>query len=255
MQVYSIIDTYKFQNKNNFRGKLENKSILNSAKDWNKFVGKNIPSSLELSPIIFKYIKYNDNICDVGMGFGKTIFELYKKGFNNLSGIDSNISGINFANKIIKDYNLTGKFNFIIGNAADINLKNESQNVTITQAFWTTITNLSDRKKILKEINRILKNSGILYISDFGQTPSIPIYNERYNLGLIKGYEKGTFEVINSETGNLEYLAHHYTKDEFTELLKCENFKIEEYVISPVKTRSGNTIDGHTIIARKMADK
>ena len=251
MQIYSLINTSQFPNKNNFRGKLQNKSVLDSAKDWNKFVGQNIPSSLELSSIIYKYIKYDDNICDVGMGFGKTIFELYKKGFTNLSGIDSNSSGVDFANKIIKDFNLTGNFNFINGNASNIDFKDKSQNVVITQAFWTTITNLSDRKNILNEINRILKNNGVLYIQDFGYTPNILNYKQRYDLGLKKGYEKGTFEVIDSKTGNLEYLAHHYTKNEFTELLKDGNFKIEEYIISPVKTRSGNTINGHTIIARK----
>lgn len=75
----------------------------------------------------------------------------------------------------------------------------------------------------------------------------------RYELGKTKGYDYGTFEVADEKTGDLEYLAHHYTKQEFTQLLQNAGFKIENYLIHPVKTRSGSTINGHTIIARKIA--
>lgn len=254
MKIYQFINSAQNKNCKNqiFKGELSNKTTADTARDWDKFIGDNIPSSLELSPIIYNYINQNDNICDIGMGFGKTIFELYKKGFHNLSGVDSNSSGIDFANETIKKFDLNGNFKFIIGNAENIDIESKSQDAVITQAFWTTIINFQDRKNILKEINRILKNNGILYISDFGQTPDVPKYRQRYEDGILKGYEKGTFEVIDPQTGAVEYLAHHHTKKEFTELLKEGNFKIENYSISPVKTRSGNTINGHTIIARKV---
>lgn len=58
--------------------------------------------------------------------------------------------------------------------------------------------------------------------------------------------------LLTEKNRQVEYLAHHYTKDEFSELLKQAGFKIENYIVSPVKTRSGNTINGHTIIARKI---
>ena len=221
-------------------------------KYWDLFIGTKIPSSLELNPIIFRYLKPDDNICDIGMGYGKTILELIKNGYRNLSGIDTNKSGVDFAKRTINELNLNGKFKFINANAENTGLPDKSQDAIITQAFWTTITNSLDRKNILNEIDRILKKFGILYISDFGQTPEILKYKHRYDLGIKKGYEKGTFEVINETSGKLEYLAHHYTKDEFTKLLEEKGFKIEEYIIAPVQTRSGNTINGHTIIARKV---
>lgn len=230
------------------------RNILQSSKDWDKFYATNIPSSLELNPIIFNYISPEDKILDIGMGFGKTIFDLLKKDYRNLSGIDTNQSGINFAKETVHNFNLDGNFEFLTGNAKNLPFKNNSKNAVITQAFWTTIVDKEARKDVINEINRVLKNRGIIYIADFGQTPQIPKYKTRYELGKSKGYDYGTFEVHNEKTGNLEYLAHHYTKNEFSQLLQNAGFKIENYIISPVKTRSGNIINGHTIIARKIQD-
>lgn len=230
------------------------KNIQQSSKDWDKFYAVNIPSSLELHPVIFSYINPDDRILDVGMGFGKTIFDLSKKGFRYLSGVDSNQSGINFAEETIRKFKLNGKFNLKNANAQYLPLKSKSQNAVITQAFWTTIVDSSARKDVISEINRVLKNNGIIYIADFGQTSQIPKYRNRYEDGKLKGYDYGTFEVINEKTGELEYLAHHYTKNEFSKLLVDNGFKIENYIIKPVQTRSGNTINGHIIVARKIDD-
>ncbi len=227
------------------------KSIDSSAHDWDKFCGEKIPSSLELNLVIFDYISPQDKILDVGMGFGKTLFDLHKRGFKNLSGVDSNQSGIEFANNAIGKFNLDGNLNFVTGNAKELPFENSSQNAVVTQAFWTAIVNPSDRKAVVNEINRVLKNNGILYIADFGQTPEIPKYRERYEQGKQKGYEYGTFEVVN-DSGEVEYLAHHHAKEELTKLLTESGFKIETYIVSPVQTRSGSTINGHTIIARKV---
>ena len=191
------------------------KNIQQSSKDWDKFYATNIPSSLELHPVIFSYINPDDKILDVGMGFGKTIFDLSKKGFRYLSGVDTNQSGIDFAEEAIKKFKLKGQFNLKNANAQNLPFKNKSQNAVITQAFWTTIVDSNARNDVIREINRVLKNNGILYIADFGQTPQIPKYKNRYEIGKIKGYDFGTFEVINEKTGELEYLAHHYTKASF----------------------------------------
>ena len=230
------------------------KNILQSARDWDKFYASNIPSSLELNPVIFNYIRPEDKILDVGMGFGKTIFDLVKRGYRNLSGVDTNQSGIVFAKETVSNFNLEGNFKFLTGNANNLPFENNSQNAVITQAFWTTIVDNEARQNVINEINRVLKNKGVLYIADFGQTPQIQKYRTRYETGRVKGYDYGTFEVINEKSGELEYLAHHYTKEEFSKLLMNAGFRIENYTISPVQTRSGNVIDGHTIIARKISE-
>ena len=64
---------------------------------WNKYDGNKIPSSLHLYDVVFEYLKKDDAIIDIGSGFGKISFDLYKKGYANIQGIDINQSGIDFA--------------------------------------------------------------------------------------------------------------------------------------------------------------
>lgn len=220
-------------------------------KNWKNFEGENIPSSLELFPIIFDYINVNSEILDLGCGFGKISFELYEKGYKNVYGIDINKSGIEFAKRKFSELGMKNlEHHFKIANAQRIPFENSTFDCVITQAFWTTIMP-KERPIIMKEIFRSLKNDGVLYIAAFGQTWRLPLYKKRYEEGIKKGYEKGTFDAIDKKTGEVKYLAHHYTKEELENLLKTVNFKIKHYSKDIFTTQSGNSIDGHIIIAQK----
>lgn len=52
-----------------------------------KVPGKNIPSSLELYPVIYNYLKEGYKILDIGCVFGKVSLELASKGYS-VMGID-----------------------------------------------------------------------------------------------------------------------------------------------------------------------
>lgn len=131
--------------------------------------------------------------------------------------------------------------------------RNSSFDCVLTQAFWTTIVTQGERNKIIKEIYRITKRNGVLYIADFDQNWHLPLYKKRYEEGIKKGYEEGTFEVIDKKTGKLEYLTHHFSEKELVFLVYYGGFrKIEYYKHKTVTTRSGNKINGHIIIARKI---
>lgn len=223
---------------------------MKNSENWNKFVGNKIPSSLEIQPIIYKFIRKDHRIIDIGCGFGKTVFNLHEEGYANVCGIDSNKSGIKFANLKSKQLNL--KLKFKVANALYLPFRDATFDCVITQAFWTTIVTDKERLKVIKEINRIIKQNGILYIADFEQNYHLPIYKKRYKDGIKKGYESGTFEVINKETREFEYLAHHYTKEELYNLAKEGGFsKIEYYKSKVFTTKSGNKINGCVVIIRK----
>lgn len=225
---------------------------MKNSENWNKFIGNEIPSSIETQSIIYKFIKKNDRIIDVGCGFGKTVFDLYKKGYVNIYGIDSNKSGIKFANKMSKKLRLNPKPKFKVADASCLSFKKDSFDCVITQAFWTTIVTNKERLKIIKEINRILKRNGIIYIADFMRMWRLYKYKNLYRKGVEKGYEKGTFEARNPSTGKLDYLAHHYTKNELLQLVKTGGFgKIEYYQCRNFFTRSGNKINGCVMVDRK----
>ncbi len=65
----------------------------------------------------------------------------------------------------------------------------------ITQAFWTAVVE-NKREKIMKEISRVMKKGGFLYTAQFGQTWKDPLYKKRYEKGLEKEYDRGTFESV-----------------------------------------------------------
>lgn len=222
----------------------------NTIKDWKKFKGTKIPSSLELEPVIFDYLQRDFKIIDIGCGFGKTVFELYQKGYKNVYGIDVNKSGINTAKLISKKF--TPKPTFSVQNAIALPFSDKEFDFVINQAFWTTIISKTERIKIIKEMSRVLKNDGMIYIADFGQTWDHPHYCEVYTKGIGKKYEIGTFEVFDKVTGEFKYLAHHYTKEEFVELLKEGGFKYSYYKQSVFTTQSGNKINGHVFLAIKI---
>jgi ubiquinone/menaquinone biosynthesis C-methylase UbiE len=220
-------------------------------KNWQKFSGKNIPASLELFPIIFNYINKDDKILDLGCGFGKTCVKLFKNGYTNIYGIDLIEEGIKLSKKQLEDEGMLKPDNFFrVADATKIPFDDNFFNFAISQAFWTSIMP-DERNKIIKEIYRVLKKSGYYYIAQFAQTWRLPLYKHRYEEGTKKGYEIGTFENIDKTTGEIKYLAHHYTKDELEKLLKSANFTIIHYSKELFTTQGGNQVDGHVIIARK----
>ncbi len=222
------------------------------SKDWKRFAGEQIPSSLELFPIFYEYFKKDFKILDLGCGFGKTCLQLYSEGYHNIHGIDANESGIEFARKKAKEMFPNEEFpKFEAGDAIKLPFGEHSFDGVIIQALLTAITRQNHREKVFSEIKRILRPGGYVYIADFGQTWEHPTYKKRYEDGLKKGYERGTFEARNPETGELEYLAHHYTKEEFEHLLKSTNFKIKYYSSETVTTRTGNKVNGHVIVAQR----
>lgn len=219
--------------------------------DWEKFMGEKIPSSLELNPILFKYIKEESKIIDVGCGFGKVSIQMALKGFC-VEGIDINRNGIETAKKAAKKLNLEEQLKFMVGNATELPYDNETFDIAIMQALLTAIVDKEDRNKIMKETYRILRPMGCLYIAEFGQTWHSKLYRERYLKYLSITKEEGSFLANNGETGGVDYIAHHFTEKELVFLLVNNGFEIDFFEIREFKTRSGNRVNGYTIIAKKI---
>lgn len=145
---------------------------------------------------------------------------------------------------------------FKIGDAKNLNFSNNTFDFIITQAFWTTTTNIKERLKIAKEINRTLKVGGVIYIADFIRTWNRAHYRKVYLQGVNEGLELGTFKAYNKKTGKFMYLAHHFTKLEFFELLMEGGFCKPIYYKSAIfTTQSGNKIKGCVLISKKVMQK
>ena len=222
---------------------------MNSPNDEPKLEDRSIPSSLELHDEIFAKLKTEDKILDIGCGFGKTCFDLYKKGYRSVTGIDINQTGIQLAQNYAAQ-NAIDELSFYTENAAILSFKNDSYTFAIMQAFLTTVAKKSERQLIFSEASRVLAPGAYLYIAEFAQSWHLPQYAKRYQSAISQGYEKGSFPVKNSKTGELEYVARHYTEEELKTLLADARFTIETLKPKNFTTRTGNIVNGIVIIAK-----
>lgn len=222
---------------------------------WETVSGINIPSSLELYPIIHKYLREGDKILDIGCGFGKISLELASLGYS-VTGIDINAEAVKLSKAIAKSLDLNkktkGKVEFKVGNASALPFRESSFDFAVMQAFLTSVPNPQERFRIIQEAFRVLKPEGYLYLAEFGQNWHLKLYRKRYLQDFSVTKEEGSFLALNPKTGEIEFIAHHFSEKELVFLLIDCGFEIDYFKIEELKTRTGNKINGFVIVANKL---
>ncbi len=172
--------------------------MLKLQKDvWNQIAyDKEFTTPLHIE-LIEASINKNSFILDVGCGYGRTLEELYKKGYTQLFGLD-------FSEKMIE--RAKQQFPFLtlkVQQQQEIDFSDNSFDVVLLFAVLTCITQNDAQLFLLKEIKRVLKPNGIIYINDF--LLNIDMRNkERYH----KFHEKyGIYGVFELPEGLV--LRHH----------------------------------------------
>lgn len=221
-----------------------NTSDAHTYKDWGKFLGEKIPSSLTTDPLLYEKIRRKELIIDIGCGFGKTCFELQEKGYGPIIGFDINESGIRYANEVLSnlDEESKGRCRFEVKDALHTEFQDGAFMFGIMQAFLTTWSEPEHRKLALAETRRIIEPGGGLYIADFIQTWHQERYRLRYEKDQKETGELRTFNAYDPTTGDLLYRAHHYTEKELVYLLLDANFQVAHLEYRIFTTRSGNKV-------------
>lgn len=221
---------------------------------WEKVPGENIPSSLDLYPVIYEYLQDGYKILDIGCGFGKISLKLASFGYSVI-GIDINPEAIRLsktaAENLIPDGKIPGKAEFEVGNASKLPFAGKSFDLAVMQAFLTSVPEVQERVKIMKEVCRVLKPGGYLYLVEFGQNWHLKPYRNRYLQDFPVTKEEGSFLALNPETGEVEYTAHHFSEKELVFLLVNCEFDIDYFGVEKLKTRTGNKINGFVIVAKR----
>lgn len=221
---------------------------------WEKVPGKNIPSSLELFPIINNYLRKGYEILDIGCGFGKISLELASLGYS-VTGIDLNTEAIRLAETAVKSLGLNKKKEggavFNVGNASYLPFKDLSFDLVAMQAFLTSVPDPQQRSRIVQEAFRVLKHGAYLYLVEFGQNWHLKLYRKRYLKDFQITKEEGSFLARDPETGEVEFIAHHFTEKELVFLLTDRGFEIDSFRVEELETRTGNIIFGFVIVAKK----
>lgn len=202
---------------------------------WNSNALKkvfNFPFYLDLFK---KYSEQSNKILDYGCGYGRILGYLINAGFNNLYGID-------FSNEMLK---LAEK------NYPTIHFsKNESLLISFDDSQFDNVIlcsvlgcnpYLHDQKLIVKEISRILKPDGVLYLADFLITDDERNQNRYKNFSNSRELEYGVFELENS------VLIRHHSESYIRNLLKTM-YDEKVFLKSTVKTMNGHHASGFTYI-------
>lgn len=176
-----------------------------------------------------KYISPEKYILDVGCGYGRTLNELYQQGYKNLNGVD-------FSKKmIIRGQNLYPNLALKKNEKGVLPYKNQSFDAVILIAVLTCIISDTDQEKLMREIRRVLKNNGILYINDFLiNTDDRNV--RRYKKFAQKYHAHGIFELSEGA------VLRHYSEMRINEL--TSGFETLEYRKTTYTTMNGNTSNG-----------
>ena len=108
-----------------------------------------------------KYITKDSCILDVGCGYGRTLDELYRNGYQNLVGID--FSG----GMIARGKRQFPYLDLRIKEDDKIAFPDASVDAVILFAVLTCIRTNEEQEQLVSEIKRVLKPQGILYVNDF----------------------------------------------------------------------------------------
>lgn len=217
---------------------------------WKHTKAKAIPSTVKLDQVFYEYAHPGERVLDIGCGCGDVCRQLVSTGFI-VMGVDINLGALTQSMLSSKEKEHLRIPFFLQADAAALPLANAAFDIVIMQAFLTTITIKENRSKIIKEVYRVLKPQACLYLADFGQTWHSQIYRERYINDLPITKEEGSIVAYDQDTGEVAYMAHHFTEKELVFLLVENGFEIELFRNDEFTTRTGKRVNGFVVVGRK----
>lgn len=204
--------------------------------DYYKFFQIKDNSKKEVNFLI-KYLKLkkNDNILDIGCGNGRHLFELYKKGFRKLFGIDLSKNFIKKAKETNNEIDFINK-NFIIWKCKK--KFNKAYSFFSSFGYYTDDNN----EKYIKKVSQILIKNGIFLLDLFNYSYFIKNFKKKIKtkkgellITNINEFNKRTSinrsiviikNIKTKKTKKYEFRIRYYSVSEIKELLEKSNFKI-----------------------------
>jgi 2-polyprenyl-3-methyl-5-hydroxy-6-metoxy-1,4-benzoquinol methylase len=146
---------------------------------------------------------------DIGCGNGFDTIKLLKK--------SSQVTGLDVENFVREEYR--GYFKFVLGDGVTMPFRKSSFDLI---TCWEVIEHVKDPKQFLKEIFRILKPGGVLFLS----TPN----RLRLSNRLINLYKKIEYPYVlgkDKDVGDIVHLRE-YTLEDLTLLVKNAGFSVNK---------------------------
>ena len=182
------------------------------------------------------YVNKNAAIVDVGCGYGRVLKILQEEGYTDLTGYDFSPQMIERGRRECPD------IRFETMEEGKIPQEGESADAVILFAVLTCIVSDEKQDELIREIQRILKPGGILYVNDY------LLASDERNLKRYAQYEKelGVYGAFALPEGAL---CRHHTEEHIRELLR--DFETKEYEHIVFTTMNGHQSPGFTFIGKK----
>ena len=183
-----------------------------------------------------KFVSHEMNILDVGCGYGRILNELYTRGFKNLAGIDYSQGMIN------RGLRERPYLNLIKTDGDRIPFPDNEFDAVLLVAVLTSNTKDEEQENIISEISRVLKNGGILYLTDF------LINQDKRNIERYQKYEDkyGIYGIFELSEGAV---LRHHTEEHIFKLTK--DFKKLLFEKTVFDTMNGHKSNGFYYIGKK----
>ncbi len=212
------------------------KSLSNQFEFWNSVASSKTfthPLDAERFDTI---VDREAEILDFGCGYGRTCDELYRRGFRNLIGVDSSQKMIERGWQTYPNLEL----NVLKGSHLPYN--SETFDAVILFAVLTCVPTNEAQVSLIKEISRVLRPEGIIYISDYWLQDNDKNL-KRYNQFKNKYDIYGVFELAEGA------IVRHHAKVWISSLLS--DFNTLDMFDLHVTSMNGNVSKGFQYIGRK----
>lgn len=177
-----------------------------------------------------KYLKKSDRILDLGCGTGRTTFPLFRKGYQNIIGVDLTPEMIEKARELNTHFETDLEFN--IGDATALEFSdNQFDSVIFSFNGLMSIPETFNRQKALSEINRVLKKESIFIFTTHDRDKEVSFLKfwqeekKRWNSGHQNPllHEFGDL-IANSKNEEREIFIHIPSQSEVENLLEKTGF-------------------------------
>jgi len=176
-------------------------------------------------------------VLDYGCGYGRTMADLAAQGFTDLTGVDSSAGMIDQA----REQQPAMRFAVLDAPPA-LPFPDAGFDLVVLFAVLTCIPGDAAQRRLIGELERVLKPGGLLYVSDLvlgDDTRSVERY-ERF------APTHGTYGIFETSDGAV---CRHHHPDHFAELLT--GLTIEDSRRISVATLSMNEAAGIQVLGRK----
>ncbi|MBS3094434.1 class I SAM-dependent methyltransferase [Candidatus Pacearchaeota archaeon] len=207
---------------------MEKKRDLKNSDGWRKCL-ENLPEAYkkwfqEEKEFLFKNIKRDSKILEVGCGDGRSINDLLKIS-ENIIGLDIDENSVKIGKERFAKYN---KVKIVLGDANSLLFENKIFDCIICIGTFANFG--EDKFRILEEMRRVLKDEGKIIISVY----SNEALKERLAL-----YKKLNFKIKRIETNkgivtcifddfNTEGISEQFSEKQLKEIAEKVNLNIEE---------------------------